>query len=184
MRTRERMTVGTAYCLASDSLAHVASLLWHHDCGSMPVVDEGHRVLGMITDRDICMAALLTGQRLDELSVGGSMANDVSGVGPEDSLLSAEMLMRSRAVHRLPVMDSEQKLLGMLCSNDLLRWVDDGGSAGARPSDAVRLVRTLATIGRPRSSVPAMRAGSDTKPQRSPPQVVIHDGGSSGEAVL
>lgn len=184
MQTKQRMTMGTASCLVSDTLAHAASLLWDNDCGCIPVVDEDHRVQGIITDRDICMAALLTGKRLDELGVDDSMAKDVFGVGPDDSLVSAEMLMRSKGVHRLPVVDAGHKLLGMLCSNDLLRWADDGRSSGAKPTDAVRLVRTLAAIGRPRSSVPATSTDSEAAPQGSPQRVVTHDGGSSGEAVL
>ncbi|MFN3242191.1 MAG: CBS domain-containing protein [Planctomycetota bacterium] len=158
------MTTDTACCLVTDNLAHAASRLWQKDCGSMPVVDEGNHVRGMITDRDICMAAFVTGKPLADLNVGDSMAKDVSGIGPDDSLLAAEMLMRSRGVHRLPVVDPDGQLLGMLCCNDLLRWVDDGGSLGTKPSDAVRLVRTLAAIGRPRSSVPVEPVDGTVKP--------------------
>ena len=183
MRTAERMTMGTAYCLSRDSLAHAASLLWQRDCGGIPVVDEDHRVQGMLTDRDICMAASLTGKRLDELSVGGSMSNNVSRVGPDDSLLFAEMLIRFRRVHRLPVVDAERRLLGMLCCNDLLRWADDGGSTGAKPNDAVRLVRTLTSIGQPRSSGPDTSPDREAEPQGTPGRNVTHDVDSSGKAV-
>lgn len=182
MRTVEQMTTGTASCLVTDNLAHAASLLWQKDCGSLPVVDEGNHVQGIITDRDICMAAFVTGRPLAELSVGDSMAEDVAGVGSDDSLLAAEMLMRSRGVHRLPVVDPDRRLLGMLCSNDLLRWVDGGGATGAKPSDAVRLVRTLATIGQPRSSLPIAEQGLGAVRPRAQKQVIAPKGETAVDA--
>lgn len=154
-RIAERMTKNPACCKASDNLAMAANLLWQNDCGCVPVVDENDHVQGMITDRDICMAAFTTGKRLAELLVGEAMARDVASIGVMDSLLEAELTMRTRAVHRLPVVDAQHRLIGMLCCNDLLRWADDGGANGSTTNDAVHLVRTLATIGRSRTAVPA-----------------------------
>ncbi len=157
MSVAEHMTKNAACCCASDSLALAAGLLWRNDCGSVPVVDEAGRVQGMITDRDICMAGLTTGKKLADLLVSDAMARDVASIAATESLLQAEMLMRDRGVHRLPVIDAQQRVIGMLCSNDLLRWVDDGGANGAPSKDATHLVRTLAIIGRPRTPAPVPR---------------------------
>jgi len=132
-----------------------ARLLWDNDCGCLPVVDAAGVLKGMITDRDICMAALSTGRSIAELRVAESMTRDVAFVGPRDALSTAEDAMRRRRVHRLPVVDAERRVVGVLCANDLLRWVDDGGADGPTSSEAVHLVRTLAEICRPRTSVPS-----------------------------
>jgi CBS domain-containing protein len=171
MRIEQRMTRNAACCAASDSLATAATLLWQNDCGSVPVVDANGRVQGMITDRDICMAAWSTGRSLMELRVGNTMTRDVASIGVMDSLLEAEMIMRSRGVHRLPVMDAQQRVIGILCSNDLLRWIDDGGAHGSMPNAAEHLVRTLAIIGRPRSAVgeaPVLGPAGDGRPPAVP----------------
>ena len=57
LMTRTGVTSG-----AEDSLASAARRMWDRDCGCLPVVDTHHRVVGMITDRDVCMAAYTTGK--------------------------------------------------------------------------------------------------------------------------
>lgn len=114
------------------------------------VVGEHGQLHGMITDRDICMAAYTSRERLAELQVREAMAIDVACVSPGQSLRDAEMLMRDRGVRRLPVLDEDGCVIGLLSCNDLMRWGDDAGTIGRRHHDAVHLVRTLAIVGRPR----------------------------------
>ena len=101
------------------------------------------------------MAAYTSGRGLHELKVADIMTENVATIGREESLQDAEEAMRARGVRRLPVLDEERRLIGVLSCNDLCRWVDDGGSNGARHHDATHLVRTLATIGKPRGSAVA-----------------------------
>jgi CBS-domain-containing membrane protein len=141
------MTKQICSCRGDESLAVAARQLWDRDCGSMPVVDDRGHVRGMITDRDICMAALTTGRPLTELRVRDAMGKDVATTRPGDSLHEAEMIMRSRRVRRLPVLDEQNRVIGILSCNDLVRWVDDGGANGSTSHDAVHLMRTMATVG-------------------------------------
>ena len=150
MQVSERMTKNVRTCRVDDSLEHAARLLWDHDCGCLPVVSEHGHLHGMITDRDICMAAYTSGERLADLQVREAMAIDVASVSPGHSLRDAEMLMRDHSVRRLPVIDEEGRVIGLLSCNDLTRWVDDAGTIGRSQHDAVHLVRTLAIVGRPR----------------------------------
>lgn len=150
MQVSEHMTKTVWTCRIDDSLEHAAHLLWEHDCGCLPVVGEHGQLHGMITDRDICMAAYTSGERLQDLQVREAMAIDAASLLPTDSLHHAEVVMRDRGVHRLPVLDDEQRVIGVLTCNDLLRWVDDAGTTGRGPHDAVHLVRTLAAVGAPR----------------------------------
>ncbi|MEJ2206874.1 MAG: CBS domain-containing protein [Gemmatimonadota bacterium] len=96
------------------------------------------------------MAAYTSGRRLHELKVAEIMTEDVATIGPQESLRDAEKAMRARGVRRLPVIDEERRVIGVLSCNDICRWVDDVGSNGARHHDATHLGRTLATIGKPR----------------------------------
>lgn len=160
MRVDERMTKNICCCRSDESLAVAAKRLWDSDCGCLPVVDKRGNLHGMITDRDICMAAMTTGKPLAELRIADAMAKDVACVRPTESLHEAELTMRMRAVRRLPVVDDQNRVIGLLTCNDLFRWVDDGGSNSGNSYDAVHLVRTLATIGRGRRPVTSGIVGS------------------------
>jgi CBS domain-containing protein len=150
VQVHEKMSRNVAHCSAETRLAQAARKLWDGDCGALPVVDGRSHVIGMITDRDICMAAMTTGKPLDALRVADAMAKDVVTARTTDSLHEAELLMRAHAVRRLPVLDDQNRLIGLLSCNDLIRWVDDCSAPASRERDATHLVRTLATIGRTR----------------------------------
>jgi CBS domain-containing protein len=180
MRIEERMTKDVKCCAVQDSLAAAARILWEHDFGCAPVIDEGGHLHGMLTDRDICMAAYISGRGLHDLKVADIMTRNVASVRPQESLRDAELLMRARGVRRLPVVDDQRRVIGLLSCNDLCRWVDDGGSNDSVHHDAVHLVRTLATVGRPRVAAangtpqpagPLVLAGSPS-PRRTQPTPV------------
>jgi len=117
LMTRKVTTYGDA-----SSLADVARLMWQHDIGFLPVVGSsgGALLLGVITDRDICMAAWLQGKPLTEISVRSAMAQPAVCCAPQMDLYEAECLMRKHQVHRLPVV-SNGALIGVLSLNDLAR---------------------------------------------------------------
>jgi CBS-domain-containing membrane protein len=122
--------------------------MWTYDCGSLPVIDTdgAQRIVGMITDRDICMSALFKGRPLNELIVSDAMAKDVKTCRPTDSLSAAERIMRDAQIRRLPVVDNDGALVGMLTLADLAL-----ASARARTSPKKELTgnevgMTLASI--------------------------------------
>jgi len=149
MRVEELMTKDVMTCREHDSLATAARIMWECDCGIVPVVDgEGHLV-GTITDRDVCMAAFTQGRTLDQIPVSTASSKIVYSVKPDDSLGAAEALMRDGSVRRLPVVDGEGRVRGLLSLADLARRSQshsrsDGASATA-------IARTLAAISRPRA---------------------------------
>lgn len=155
MNVVDRMTHVVFTCRRDDTLEHAARLLWDHDCGCLPVVGEHGHLHGMITDRDICMAAYTSGRPLADLLVLESMAIDPASVRPEDSLADAELAMRHHAVHRLPVLDEQGRVIGILTSNDLLQRVD-----GTTDAEVAHLMTTLASIGRPRRGLPSRRCST------------------------
>ena len=150
MKIAQIMKGDVEVCAPDDNLAAAVSRMWDCDIGCLPVLDtEGH-VIGMITDRDVCMAALTRGQRLDEIPVSVAMSKEVLSCGPEAALVEAEEIMRSGQVRRLPVIDSAACLVGLVSLNDLARLAER--EIGRRNHDlsAQEVTATLAAIGQPR----------------------------------
>jgi predicted transcriptional regulator len=136
-------------CRPDDRLSAAARLMWEHDCGCVPVVDERNVLVGMITDRDACMAAYTRGLRLDEIPVHTVMTRRAFSCKADDTLEAAEVLMRSHQVRRLPVVDQTNKVVGLLSSNDLLRGIAQV-TGSQRAVLAEQLVSLMASIGTPR----------------------------------
>src|ERR1700693_2016345 len=89
MKISDLMTKEVRACHQHDSLNRAAQLMWENDCGAVPVVDSDLKVIGMLTDRDICMAAYTQGIALVEASVGSAMSCDVCVCGASDNITSA-----------------------------------------------------------------------------------------------
>jgi CBS domain-containing protein len=134
------MTHDVHTCGLGDSLGTAAKVMWDHDCGCVPVVDGG-RVVGMLTDRDICMAAYFRGAPLNALRVGDSMSKPAHACSPNDTLDSAEKLMRANKVHRLPVIDAQGHICGILSLNDIVC-----GYAAKRKGAGVGATEIAATL--------------------------------------
>jgi CBS domain-containing protein len=122
MKIEELMIRDVKSCGPGDSLGRAAQIMWEHDCGALPVV-EGGKLVGMLTDRDVCMGARSLGLTLGELSVADSMTRRVWTCWPEDTLDAAVSLMRNHKVRRLPVVDRRGRLVGILSLDDLAREV-------------------------------------------------------------
>ena len=153
MNVRELMTRDVACCRSDDTCARVAKLMWDCDCGAIPVRDDDGRLVGMITDRDICMATWMQDSAPSALRVSAVMSTDLSVCGPSDSVESAERLMRSRQIRRLPVVDTDRQVVGVLSLADIVR-ASEGGRGRARivPEE---VAATLAGICQPRPNTGA-----------------------------
>ncbi len=117
---RSIMTGNVRTCSPSDSLSGAAQVMWEADCGVVPVVDEG-RVVGLLTDRDICMATHFRGRGPEELRVGNAMSKQVYSCSGDDSIGSALSAMAEHGVRRLPVLTSEGHLAGIVALADVAR---------------------------------------------------------------
>ncbi|HEU4733987.1 MAG TPA: CBS domain-containing protein [Kofleriaceae bacterium] len=141
MKISELMTRTVQVCHATDSLERAAGLMWDHDIGALPVVDAHDRVVGMITDRDICMAAYTRGAALREIPVEVAMANNVVTCGADDSDTAVAEIMAKHKIRRVPVVDEAHRPIGMLSLNDLARTMARG-----RDVPASSVAGTLAAI--------------------------------------
>lgn len=143
-------------CAPEDSLDDAARILWDQDVGVVPVI-SGALTVGMITDRDICMAAYTQGRPLREIPVSTAMSKELHVAHPNDALVVAMRTMRERQVHRLPVVDEEGELQGLLSINDLTLDAAFGGDVAAQD-----VVETLASIGQPRQTGAKQATGQAT----------------------
>ena len=139
-----------ATCHPDESLESTAGRMWEGDIGCLPVVSSDGTVIGMITDRDISMAAYTQGRLLRDIPVSVAMSKEVFCCAPTDSLIQAEETMRARRVRRLPVVDGDGQLQGIVSLNDLAREAEREAGKKGRAVSAQEVSATLAAICEPR----------------------------------
>jgi CBS-domain-containing membrane protein len=110
------------------------------------VVDEVGKLLGIVTDRDACMAAWMRGGSLHSISIGEVMTRDLIVCGPDDDLEIAQDAMVARRVRRIPVVDAERRLLGIVSLNDLALATRSKPPKGEKALTPQRIAATLAAI--------------------------------------
>src|SRR6185369_3135758 len=110
MKVKELMTPNVKAIWLTESLADAARLMWENDCGVLPIIKDGRKVIGLITDRDICMGAAMRDQNLSAISVEEVMTGQVHAVHPEDNVDEALRVMEQHQVRRLPVINTEGEL--------------------------------------------------------------------------
>jgi CBS domain-containing protein len=120
MKIRDLMTKTVASCRPETNLAAAGALMWESDCGVLPVVDEFKKVIGVVTDRDICIALTTTDRRASSLKVADAASMHAAICGPEAEVGSALETMRAHRVHRLPVVNKAGLLEGIVSLNDIV----------------------------------------------------------------
>jgi CBS-domain-containing membrane protein len=144
MLIQDLMSTDVQTCRSYESLNAAAHKMWVADIGAIPVLDDKERVVGMLTDRDICMAAYTQGRPLGEIVIAETMSRSLVTCAPTDTVARAEELMREHAVRRLPVIDDARHVIGIVSMNDLARavtrWHRGQGD----------LVTTMAAVSQPR----------------------------------
>jgi CBS domain-containing protein len=151
MRVQDVMTDSPRACTVHDTANAAARIMWEQDCGAVPVVGDDGRVAGIVTDRDICMAAYFDGAPLSAIPVAKIMSPDVCTCRAEDELTKAERLMRERQVNRLPVVQDGQMLVGILSLCDVTQGIKRNGGLRQKGQEGQDLLETVAAIKEPRS---------------------------------
>lgn len=118
MLVRDVMTTAPTVCKSTDSIERVAKLMAEHDCGAIPVCDAGN-VVGMITDRDISCRVVATGTAADSVAASLVMSKPVCTVRQDEPVETAIDLMKTRQVRRLPVVNDEGVIVGIIAPSDL-----------------------------------------------------------------
>ncbi len=134
MKVEHLMTRDVETCAPEADLAQAAMIMWRRDCGFVPVVESSSgRFAGVITDRDICMATATRHSSASSIPVREVMGSHAFTCAPSDDVRVAMHRMSEGQVRRLPVVDKQGKLSGVISLNDLalaaeksLRREDDG----------------------------------------------------------
>jgi len=120
-------------CTADASVGAAARVMARHHCGIVPIVDADQKLLGVVTDRDICLAVGTRIRYPDELPVAEVMTTKLYTCSPDDDAQKALTVMTDHAVRRLPVTTPNGRLVGIISIDDLL--LRAGSHRGAAVSD-------------------------------------------------
>ena len=157
MTVGQLMTRQVRTCRPADSLNTAAEIMWEQDCGCVPVVQQGDRessrLVGMLTDRDICMAAYTQGRPLTAIQATSIMQRDLATCVETDPVGVALNILGTRRLHRLPVVQGDGELVGLLSLADVARESkrEETHVERAAGVTAAAVGDTLATISEPRT---------------------------------
>lgn len=151
MQVRDIMTEDVRACCADATGSDAVKLMWDNDCGIVPVVDSDNQVVGAITDRDIVIACWSRDVAPSRLPVCDAMTREVQCCAPDDTVARAEQLMEKHQVRRLPVIDHEGRLCGIISLADIAR-ASRPRARGAEKADVrpEKVVEAYAAVCQPR----------------------------------
>lgn len=147
MKVKDVMTTDAKACWITESLTDAAKAMWKNDCGILPVIKDGRKVVGLITDRDICMATAMRECSPSGISVEEVMTGEVYAAGLDDDIHQALKTMQEHKIRRLPVVDSEGELRGILSMNDIVLKAREPNGKKAPQLPYADIVETYKAIG-------------------------------------
>jgi CBS domain-containing protein len=149
MKVRDAMTPDPVCCLTTDSAQKVAGILCKQGVGSIPVVTdhESRKLIGIITDRDLCCSVVAAGLNPQSTPVEKFISPNPVTCREDASLDNCEQLMQERQVRRIPIVDSDGRVIGIVSQADL-----------ALKDKRERVAKTVAEVSKPRSSAPTVAA--------------------------
>jgi CBS domain-containing protein len=139
------MTPDPVCCLTTDSAQKVAGILCKQGVGSIPVVTdhESRKLVGIITDRDLCCSVVANGLNPQSTRIEKFVSLNPVACREGDSLDSCERLMQERKVRRIPVVDGDGRVIGIVSQADL-----------ALKDKPEKVAKTVAEVSKPPSSAP------------------------------
>jgi CBS domain-containing protein len=128
----EVMTREPACCEPGDSISQVAGTMKREDVGSVPVVDsrEDKKLVGIVTDRDLVVKVLAEGTNIDRATVRDAMTSNPAFCRENDDVERAVQLMGERQVRRMPIVDSQGRLSGIIAQADVATRVNRDQTTG------------------------------------------------------
>lgn len=144
MKVKDIMNRDVHSCRPETDLAMAAMQMWDGDFGVLPVLANGGTVVGMITDRDICMATATKRRDPGEIHVEEVITGQVYGCAPDTEIHDALKIMEQRRVRRLPVMSTEDgKLVGILSLNDVALKAQADAKADLSAQDVETALKSI-----------------------------------------
>lgn len=149
MKVREVMTPNPVCCVPGDSAQKVATMLRDQDVGSIPVVvdQQSHKLLGMITDRDLCLKIIAEGLNPKTTTIERSITLNPVVCRDGENLENCEKAMQEHQVRRIPIVDAENRCIGIVAQADV-----------ALREQPERVSKTVAEISKPSRRAPSIAA--------------------------
>jgi CBS domain-containing protein len=145
MKVKEIMTSDVKCCSLDTNLAAAAKIMWEEDCGAVPVTDNEGKVVGVITDRDICIAAATRSRPEWEIPVRDVISTTLHACRPGDDVRATLATMKRQQVRRLPVVGIDGRLVGIVSINDIARQA--GRKDKGADISAEEVLETFTSIG-------------------------------------
>ncbi len=120
MKVKNLMTKTVATVKSKDSLSQAIEQMRLKNCVAIPVVNESGKLVGIVSDRDIGLSASKLDKRPSEIAVGDIISGKVISCKVKDRLEIALKMMKENQIKRLPVVDKDKKVLGILSITDFL----------------------------------------------------------------
>jgi CBS domain-containing protein len=143
MRVKEVMTQSAVCCKPDTNVGAAVELFWVRNCGMLPVVGNDGKLLGVVTDRDICIAMGTRNRMPADLTVGEIATQKVFTCKPDDEIHEALHTMAEKQVRRLPVVNREGVPQGMLSMDDIITHGDLNKWEGSCELSAEEIIRSL-----------------------------------------
>ena len=126
MKVKDIMTRHVTSCMRRDKLSDIVCEMWKHDCGIIPLVDKEGKVTGVITDRDVALALWKKDRPPSEVLAGELPTAKLYACADTDDIDDALRIMQRARVRRMPVIDKNEHLVGILSMNDVALHAHSG----------------------------------------------------------
>jgi CBS domain-containing protein len=146
MKVKDIMMETPCCCRPDTNLGSATELMWNANCGFLPVESADGKVVGVITDRDICVALGTRNRPAGEVTVAEVLTGKLHSCSPEDDIHMALQTLKDATVRRLPVVSHDGALVGVLSMDDILQRAEPT-SRGKQPElSSDEVVRTFRSI--------------------------------------
>jgi len=123
MRVKDVMTKDPTCCVPSDSAQRAAMIMRDEHVGIIPVIEneQSRKVVGVVTDRDLCMNVIAEGRDPKTVTAGECMTTKIVACTPSDSVDKATELMRENQIRRVLVINEQRELVGIVAMADVVK---------------------------------------------------------------
>lgn len=146
MKARDVMMGTPYYCQLDANLGSATELMWTGNCGFLPVMGTNGKIVGVVTDRDICIALGTRNRVAGDITVREVMSDRVFACSPEDDVHTVLRTMQEGGVRRLPVIVENGTLVGVISMDDLLLRAEAAGIGKQPELSTEEVVRTYRAI--------------------------------------
>jgi len=146
MKVQDVMIRTPAFCSPDTNLGAAVEILWNRNCGILPIVDPQARVVGVVTDRDLCIALGTRNRLPGDIEVSEVASGNVYSCKPEDDVHTALETMAKQKVRRLLVVNKTGTLEGILSMDDVVLHAGTGGAGRTDELSHAEIVDTLRQV--------------------------------------